>query len=157
MNDKKNVIINREEFSSNIKDLSTKDPSAAVPRVADIVKTSALSVPRPTQVVTKKRLTLDVMSIQKLGELLCQMTSELYIQVMPSKFHPEGKAEALCVDVIDLLRGEEYMLVCNSILARSLQRVEGPITGRYFAIQCGDIVAGKTYRRVDAREVELIP
>lgn len=102
-----------------------------------------------------KRLTLEALSIAKIGELVCQCTSELREETMPSKFHESGHAIAACVDVIDLMRGEEFMLICNTVLASALRRVEGPITGRYFAIKCGAIVAGKTYRKVDVMEVWL--
>lgn len=131
-----------------------KETAAPPTPVKDLVKPTTTAVARPSKFVPKKRLTLDVTNIQKLGELLCQTTSELYLQSMPSKFSETGKADAMCIDVIDLLRGEEFVLVCNAILARSFQRAEGPLVGRYFAIQCGEVVAGKSYRKVDVVELQ---
>lgn len=102
----------------------------------------------------KRRLTVDVTNISKLGELLALTQSDLYTRELPSTFHPSGKATVYCVDVVNVLTGEEYMLACNTVLASALQRAGTPLAGRYFAIRCGEIVAGKRYRRVDVVELE---
>ena len=124
--------------------------------LAELTVPKQQALAKPSNFKAKKRLTLDVQSISKVKELLCQCTSELYLEEMPSKFAENGKAQAYCVDVVDLLRSEEFMLICNAILARSLQRAGEPLAGRYFAIQVGDIAAGKTYRKVDVVELDRV-
>ena len=127
-----------------------------VPAMTELMANKPVALAKTTQFKAKKKLTLDVQSISKVKELLCQCTSELYLEEMPSKYAENGKAQAYCVDVVDLLRSEEFMLICNAILARSLQRAGEPLTGRYFAIQVGDIAAGKTYRKVDVVELDRV-
>lgn len=124
----------------------------------------------------KRRITLDVTNLQKLGAVVACMQSELYEKELPSKFHPSGKAISTCVDIVNVHTGEEYMLACNTVLASALRRAcmggipqNGgspdaafepgvvrmiPLTGRYFAMRCGEVEAGKRYRRVDVVELE---
>lgn len=117
------------------------DTKSTVPAVQDKLK-------------RKRRLTVDVTNLQKLGQVLCMTQSELYVKELPSQFHPSGKSPAYCVDIVNLHGGEELMLVCNTVLASALQRAGEPLAGRYFAMRCGEVVAGKRYRRVDVVELE---
>ena len=104
----------------------------------------------------KRRLTLDVVSISKIGELLMCCQGELQAASLPSKYAKDGKADAVTVDVLDLLRNEPYTLVCNAILASSLKRAGEPLTGRYFAVRVGEQEAGKRYRRTEVIELERV-
>lgn len=102
----------------------------------------------------KRRLTLDVTNIQKLGQIVCCTRSGLYTKELPSTFDPSGKALAYCVDITDVVTGDEFMLACNTVLRSAFMRAGEPLEGRYFAIRCGEQVAGKRYRRVDVVELE---
>lgn len=124
----------------------------------------------------KKRITLDVTNLQKLGAVIACMQSELYEKELPSKFHPTGKAMTTCVDIVNVHTGEEFMLACNTVLASALRRAcmgglpqNGgspetafepgmvrmvPLAGRFFAMRCGEVEAGKRYRKVEVIELE---
>ena len=105
---------------------------------------------------TKRRLTLDVVSITKLGEIVMCCRGELQFTELPSKFSESGRAMAWTIDVMDCIRGEEYTLACNAVLASSLQRAGQPLTGRYFSVHVGESMAGKRYRRTDVVELEKV-
>lgn len=134
--------------------MSEKNDNAT--NIADLVspKNAALAI-RPESLTVKKRLTLDATSIARLGQVIAQMDSELYNIELAA---PGGKGEkrpATCVDITNVVTGEQFCLICNAVLAGALSRalMTGELTGRYFAIQSGDIVAGKHYRRVEVAEL----
>ena len=124
--------------------------------ISDVFGGPALPPLRMDELRAVRKLTLDVVSISKVGQVVALVQGELTEQVMPSKFHPDGKAPAWCLDIYDVTRQNSYILVCNTVLASALQRAGGPrpLTGRYFAIRCGEIEAGKRYRHVDVVELE---
>ena len=104
----------------------------------------------------KRLLTLSVIGISRLGEVLMQCDGELTAVEMPSKFTENGKSQAWTIDITDIVRCERYQLVCNAVLASSLRRAGEPLTGRYFAVRVGEIVAGKRYRATDVVELERV-
>jgi hypothetical protein len=59
------------------------------------------------------------------------------------------------VDVMDVLTGQNWCLICNAVLASAFRRAGEPLAGRYFAIRAGEIVAGKRYRKIDVVELEV--
>jgi hypothetical protein len=101
----------------------------------------------------KRKLTLEVRSVSKLGYAVFTCNGELQMSLMPSKFHPEGKAEAISVDVTDAVTDEQYTLVLNSISASALQRA-GALLGRHFEITVGAEHEGKRYRDTEVTELE---
>jgi len=111
---------------------------------------------KPEALKHKRLLTLDVISISRLGEVLMQCDGELTAVEMPSKFAENGKSQAWTIDVTDIVRSERYMLVCNAVLASSLRRAGEPLTGRYFAVRVGEFKAGKRYRETEVVELERI-
>lgn len=130
-----------------------KAPTSAASTLIDKAESSVPAAPL-SRMKVKRRLTIDVTNIQKLGQVVMMAQSELYTKEMPSSFDPSGKALARCVDIVDVVTGEPFMLACNTVLASALERAGQPLTGRYFAVRCGDVVAGKRYRRVDVVELQ---
>ena len=122
----------------------------------DMFATETLPAIRMESLKTKRRLTLDVVSISKLGELVMMCQGELQVSSLPSKFAKDGKAEAYLIDVFDVVRSIEYTLVCNAVLASSLKRAGEPLQGRYFAVRVGEVEAGKRYRKTDVVELERV-
>lgn len=136
--------------------MAKKEEAPAATQVPMAMDNHKLPAVRPEQLKAVKRLTLDVISIAKLGEVIALMQSELMTSELPSKFHPSGKATAYTINIFDVVRGEEYALVCNSILASVLGRDPNPLEGRYFAIRVGEIQEGKRYRKTEVVELELV-
>lgn len=154
----------------------TEETNTQTPQAADAFTETAAAPTAVPKFAKKKRITLDVTNLQKLGQVIACMQSELYEKELPSKFHPSGKAMTTCVDIVNVHTGEEFMLACNTVLASALRRAtvgklvddglmtsntEGgqlvrPISlvGRFFAMRCGEVEAGKRYRRVDVIELE---
>jgi len=117
---------------------------------------AALPAIKPEALKHKRRLTLDVVSVSRLWDVLMQCDGELTAIEMPSKFTETGKSEAWCVEITDIVRSEQYMLICNAVLAGALKRAGAPLTGRYFAVRVGEIKAGKRYRETEVVELERI-
>jgi hypothetical protein len=115
---------------------------------------TAMSI--PSQFKTVKRLTRDVTSITRLGEAIIQCKSELYRMEMTDPANPAEKRPVVVVDVLDCIRGEEFVLICGAVLASSLMRLTNPIEGQYFAIRSGEIPPGKRYRKVDVVQLERV-
>ena len=88
----------------------------------DMFATETLPAIRMESLKTKRRLTLDVVSISKLGELVMMCQGELKTTTLPSTYSKTGKADAHVIDVFDVVRGMEYTLACNAVLASSLKR-----------------------------------
>jgi hypothetical protein len=103
-----------------------------------------------------KKLTVDVTSISKIGELVMCCEGELMNLDMPSKYHPEGHGPAICIEAHDVARNEHYIVVCNAIMASSLRRAGQPLVGRYFAVRVGELIAGKRYRQTEVVELERV-
>ena len=121
--------------------------------VPSVFEPSTVPALRPDSFKAGRKLTLDLVSISKLKEIIIGCQSELTVNSLPSKFTESGKADAYTVDVANVLTGEEFMLVCNTVLASALRRAGEPLTGRYFAIRVGEIQNGKRYRSVEVVEV----
>lgn len=136
--------------------MAKEEKAPAVTQVPNAMEVPKLPAVRPENLKPVKRLTLDVVSLSKLGEVIALMQSELMTSEFPSKFHPSGKAMAYSINIYDVVRGSTYTLICNSILASVLSRDSQPLEGRYFAIRVGEIVAGKRYRRTDVVELEPV-
>lgn len=125
-------------------------PESAIART----QTSTTLAPKPEQLKQKRRYTLDVASIARLKEVLCMLNSEIYTIEMPPMAKDAPPSQAHAVDIVDLLRSQEYVLILNSVMLSALDRAGKPLTGRYFAFRGGEIKAGKRYRQVDVIELE---
>ena len=121
----------------------------------DVEEVITISPIRPSDLKTKRKLTLDVLSISKIGAIVMQCNGELQLAEFPSKFSANGKAPAYCIDVTDCETGEQYTLICNTVLSSALKRAAEPLTGRFFKVKVGDVRPGKTYRDTEVYEQEL--
>ena len=111
---------------------------------------------RPDQLKAVRRLTMDATSIARLGQVILQTTSELYIIQLPVPGKGGEKADATVVDIVTIPDMRPFMLICNAMIGSSLRRAGEPLTGQYFAMRPGEIVAGKHYRHVDVISLELV-
>lgn len=103
-----------------------------------------------------KRLTMDVTSIARMGEAIIQVQSEIIMIPMPSPSDPGEKRDVPCLQVLDCLRGEQYVLILSAVMYSTFHRWNGSIMGQYFAIRAGEIVAGKRYRKVEIISLERV-
>jgi len=101
-------------------------------------------------------VTRDVMTLTKLGEAIILCQSEVYHIEMDSAYTPGEKHPVACVDVFDPVRGMEFILACNAILASSFARFNGNLKGMYFAVRLGELVQGKRYRKTDVVVLERV-
>jgi hypothetical protein len=122
--------------------------------ISSITQTTAVSL-RPEQLKLKRKLTMDATSIARLGQLVCRIYGEFETIEMggPNKdgFIPTAQA----IPIFDVVRQEEYLLVCNALIVSAFKRAVPPLIGRYFALRSGEIVTGKRYRHVDVMELEV--
>jgi len=133
-------------------------PKSEQPNVpgADLYAPAQDLAVRPQDLKQKRRLTLDAISASRLKEAVVQVRSELTTVKMTSAFNAGEKVDCAAVEVWDAIRKGEWLLICNTVLAQALQRAGSPLTGRWFAVRVGDIVAGKTYRKTEVVELELV-
>lgn len=128
---------------------------------------TAVSAPSPFEKSIAKRdlpknykavstVTRDVMTLTKLGEAIVLCQSEVYPIHMDSVYTPGDKHPVACVDCFDPIRGVEFTLACNAVLASSFSRFNGSLKGMYFAIRVGEMVAGKRYRKTDVVVLERV-
>jgi hypothetical protein len=102
----------------------------------------------------KRRLTLEVQSISKLGHLIFRCDGELAVTELPSKYSTTGKAEATTVDVTNMLTGEQFTCALNAVSASSLKRAGSPLAGRFFEIEVGEEHQDRRYRDTQVSELE---
>jgi hypothetical protein len=139
---------------------------------------SAVMAPLNKRFRALKRLTRPVVAIGRVRQLALQCQSEMYERKMPLQGKGEVEQPTTVVDILDLETGEECLLICNALIKTAFERAcgkllppppaeagqeqallaprwESPLTGRYFAMQSGEIRDGKRYRDIDI--VELHP
>jgi hypothetical protein len=111
---------------------------------------------QPSNFKALKRLTRDVTSISRLNQAIVQCQSDLYTLGMDDPAMPGQKRDVPACDILDCLSGQEYVLICGAVLASTWRRYKDGLSGRYFALQSGEIVSGKRYRKVDVIELERV-
>lgn len=85
-----------------------------------------------------------------------QCTSELYTIDMDDPANPGQKRPVACVDILDCLRGEEYVFICSAVLRSTFARFNGDLKGHYFAVRDAGMKAGKRYRMVEIVALERV-
>lgn len=110
----------------------------------------------PTNYKAVSTVTRDVMTLTKLGEAIILCQSEVYPIQMKSVYTSNEMHPVACVDCFDPVRGMEFTLACNAVLASSFNRFNGSLKGMYFALRVGEIVEGKRYRKTDVVVLERI-
>jgi hypothetical protein len=103
-----------------------------------------------------RKLTMDATSLPRLGQVICQTLSELYEVPMPSMADKAATTMTPVIDILDVVSGQAYLLICNALVKSAFVRAGAPLAGRYFAMRAGDIVAGKRYRKCDVWELERV-
>jgi hypothetical protein len=122
--------------------------------IANMTMTTAVVV-RPNQLKLKRKLTMDATSIARLAQVVCRVEGEMEVIEMPPAAKGAPPSEAHAVPILDLVRNEQFLLICNSLIVSAFRRAGEPLTGRYFALRAGDIAVGKRYRHVDVMELEV--
>jgi hypothetical protein len=117
---------------------------------------SLARVSTPANFKTIKRLTRDVTSITRLGEVILLLQSGLYEIEMDDPAKPGQKRPVAAVDCMDCLTGDEFVLICGAVLHSTWKRFNGDLAGNYFAVRSGDIAPGKHYRKVDVVHLERV-
>lgn len=71
-----------------------------------------------------------------------------------------GKEKMKVAEVVNLLTGEESLLICSTVVLSTFEKLKGDnpdapvsIVGRCFKLKSGDIKEGKKYRTVDIYEI----
>jgi hypothetical protein len=136
--------------------MKKKNEASEAEQTPLVIETASVPALRPQDLKVTRKLTLDIASVAKIGEVIFLAQSEVEIVELPSKFTENGKANAAVIDVVDVLRGLEYRLALNSIAANELRRYPPPLTGQYFAIRVGEMKPGKRYRDTQVFKVERV-
>lgn len=101
-----------------------------------------------------RKLTRDLNTLTRLGQVIMCCQSELYTIDMPDPGKPGETRPVGAIDILDCLAGEEITLVCGSVLYSTLKREKEPLTGRYFAVRAGMIPPNKRYYKPEIVELE---
>lgn len=101
-----------------------------------------------------KRLTRDLNSLTRLGQVLVCVQSDLYFIDMPDPGNAGSTRPVGALDCLDCLSGEEFTLVCGAVLTSTFKREKDPLPGRYFALRAGVIPPGKRYYKPEVVEIE---
>lgn len=104
----------------------------------------------------KKKLTVSIVSIARQKELVMEARSEIREQPMPVAGLDNEHSSAYVIDGLNLMTGEEILLILNAVMLSALKRAGGELTGRYFSFRAGEIKDGKRYRLVDVIELERV-
>lgn len=117
-------------------------------------QTLPAKVARPEDFKAVKRLTRDLNTMTRLGQLIMCAESELYTIDMPDPGNPNQTRPVTAIDILDCLRGDQITLICGAVLHSTLKRDGAPLKDRYFAVRQGEMVPGKRYYRVEVVEIE---
>lgn len=131
-----------------------KEETVTAPIARPFPETLPAKPMTPGQFRAVRRITRDLNTLTRLGELLMMAQSELYTIDMPdpadkSKTRPVG-----AIDILDCLMGTEITLICGSVLHSTLRREKDPLIGRYFAVRQLPQPPGKRYYKVEVVEIE---
>lgn len=102
----------------------------------------------------KRNLTIPLISMAHRPELTCVMMSEPFQDAMIQAVGKDAKIPPTLILVFNLDEQAEALLVVNALMASAFQRAGGPLTGRFFHFQAGEIRAGKNYRDITVTELE---
>ena len=119
-------------------------------------KTQAIG--RPIKEIREKRaLTPPLVAMVHQNSLVFKPTSDFYTMNLPVKGRSETMQPATVIEGIDVMQGIPIILVCNVMMVSAFDRAkqDGPLTGRYFGLKAGDMIADKAYRVIDVAELEI--
>lgn len=111
--------------------------------------------PKKRHLVTKKHLTIPLVSMAHVPLLTAEILGEPYVDENIKALGKDTKVAPTVVLVMDLDDNTEKLLVVNAIIASALGKAGYPITGRFFQFRAGTIREGKAYRDIDVTEMML--
>lgn len=129
----------------------TKTESTVAPAFPQTLPAKPMT---PSQFKPVRRLTRDLNTLTRMGELLMLAQSELYTIDMPDPANKSKTRPVGAIDIMDCLMGHEITLICGSVLHSTFRREKDPLTGRYFAVRQLPQPPGKRYYKVEVVEIE---
>jgi hypothetical protein len=133
-------------------------PELSRETVTDLVERAPNGLVRPKSMTLGRLLTRPLVAIAHTGRMIIECTSEMREETLMAAGRTDKEAPATLIDVVDWTNPEapiECMLVCNAMMKTGFTRYGGALTGKFFAVAGGDIVADKRYRHVDIREINV--